>query len=99
MVNDNTLNKNVIYIDNDNTLNNGTLYFNDEMGIFDKYLINDIQEAYKLVFQNLMRLNTDKQEDYRAILKFYANNYRYAVLAIEVNSVKEEVKNLNDLLK
>lgn len=95
---DNLLNNNNMIHFNDDVLNSHTVISND-LNVFDEYLINNIQETYKLLFQALLKLNPDKKEKYETILKFYANNYRYAALAIETNNIKEEIKNLNDLLK
>lgn len=112
MTDNNTLNKNILSFNADNLLNNNNnmIHFNNnaldnctfisnDLNVFDEYLIDNIQETYKLLFQALLKLNPDKKEEYETILKLYANNYRYAALAIETNNIKEEIKNLNALLK
>lgn len=66
----------------------------------DKQSVFDLKNAYyKNIFTTLCIENNEKIDEYNALLKLYQNNYRYVVLLIENEHLKEEVKKLEMSLK
>lgn len=59
----------------------------------------DINFLYNNIFENLCAENPEKEEEYRALLKLYRNNYRYTVLLIENENLKVEVEKINDIIR
>ena len=91
----NTLN-NTIYI-NGNMLTKEKIYINrhdkcDKLDIPIKYSSDN---AYEMLFFMLVNENKNKELEYETILKFYNGNYKYAVLSIEINNIKNELKDFD----
>ena len=59
----------------------------------------DINFLYNNIFENLCAENPEKEEEYRALLKLYRNNYRYTVLLIENENLKVEIEKINDIIR
>ena len=59
----------------------------------------DINFLYNNIFENLCAENPEKEEEYRALLRLYRNNYRYTVLLIENENLKVEVEKINDIIR
>lgn len=92
------INNNVdnLYLNN-NDNNNGLCIHYDPDQLYLRSI--DINFLYNNIFENLCAENPEKEQEYRALLKLYRNNYRYTVLLIENENLKVEVEKINDIIR